>query len=187
METNWELNLPNWTRANSKSLEFIHSKASESFQYTIEVAEKLSSRAFTLISIIIPVVALILGLISGDVLVNNEEIPKVIKVAASLFCIPAVLSLGILIWMIFPKKFMHPGREPKLVAIPDHIQGDNYSADEQYISLLIGEIEDLQRKISYNECNNNRRIWALKWVLIITSVSVLVAMVMILYKSFITA
>ena len=50
MEENWKLKLSDWTKANVKSLELVHKKADEAFNYTTGVANKISDRAFTIIS-----------------------------------------------------------------------------------------------------------------------------------------
>jgi hypothetical protein len=184
MQTNWSLKISDWTKSNVKSLEFIHSKANEAFSYTTNVADKISSRAFTFISILVPIISLIIGLLGNQIVEPTKSIPSTVLIVALIICVPSVLSLGALIWMIFPKKFMHAGREPKNIAIPQVIQDDSFTQDEQYLALLIGEIEGLQKKISTNEELNNKRLKILKWVLRIISISLFLSIIILFYYSF---
>lgn len=187
MQTNWSLEISDWTKSNVKSLELIHTKANEAFNYTTNVADKVSSRAFTFISIIVPIISLIIGLLGNQIVEPTKSIPSTVLIVALIICVPSVLSLGALIWMIFPKKFMHAGREPKKLAIPQFIQDDNFSSDEQYLSLLISEIEDLQLKIDYNKLINSKRLKVLKWVLRIISASLFLSIIILFYYSFFIA
>ena len=79
---------------------------------------------------------------------------------------------------------MHAGKEPKKLAISDFIQNENYSDKEQFLSLIIDEIEDLQAKISYNEKINNSRLVVLKWVLRIISISLFISIILLFFYSF---
>lgn len=184
MNDAWKLELSDWTKANLKSLELIHSKANEAFDYTTNVADKISSRAFTFISILVPIISLIIGLLGNQLYGQNEPIPQTVLVVAFIICIPSAMSLAALIWMIFPKRFMHAGREPKKISIPQVIQDDSFTKEEQYLALLIGEIEGLQKKISTNEKINNKRLEILKWVLRIISISLFISIGLLFYYSF---
>lgn len=176
----WTLELGNWTEANIQSLELIHRKANDAFDYTINVAEKISARAFTFISILIPIISLIIGLL-GKQLFEQDAAPSSLLISVMLLlCIPALSSLAALIWLIFPRKFMGRGREPQHLADAVFIQTDDYSKAEQYTALLIGEIEDLQHKIHYNDQINFRRIRILKWVLWVISISLFSSLLLLI-------
>ena len=68
MDNNWSIELADWTKSNLKSLEFIYANAKESFDATANVDTEISSRAFTFISILIPIISLIIGLLGNKII-----------------------------------------------------------------------------------------------------------------------
>ncbi|GAA5220606.1 hypothetical protein [Membranihabitans marinus] len=186
MSEDWKLELPDWKKANLKSLEFIHTKANEAFNYTTNVADKISSRAFTFISILIPILTLIISFVIKLLYVQNEPIPRCFLTNVIFICLLFVISFFGLIFIIYPKKFMHAGREPKELSDAQFIQNQNLNTEEQYLALLIGEIEGLQKKITVNERINNDRICMLKTVLTFLLIAFFCSIVVIFsYPSFI--
>ena len=167
----WELKLENWVEANPKILIKIHDKGNQLLDYTIVLDEKISNRAFTLISILVPILYLVLGLILRFAFYDMEIEDRPILWISIVVCLINGICLGYLIWIVFPKSFMHPGREPKASSNINFIQSEKFSPDEQEIGFLINEIQNLQFKIEHNESINRKRLRYLKamiWVIAVT-------------------
>lgn len=98
--------------------------------------------------------------------------------------VPCVFCLGLLIWVILPKGFFHVGREPKDLAQNNLLDKSNeYSYNEQYLSLIMGEIENLQRKITENEKINQTSLNIIKAVIVTISLVTAFALLILFWYS----
>lgn len=182
----FKIQLDNWTNSNLKSLEFIHSRANESLKYTVDIKDAITKRAFTFLSILIPILSLFIGILLSPF---KPQIPieKTFLFVAIISCFMLLISILILIFLIFPKGFYYLGREPKRIAFADVIQEkEDTVEDEPYIGLLLSEIEHLQTKIDFNNKVNYNRLKLLKLVIYIVSMSLTLVLVILLLTSNLT-
>lgn len=176
----WTLEVPDWTKSNPRTLEIIHSKANEAFGYTHDESARITARAFTFISILTPVVYFVIGYLGSNALSESPDASPAMLAVMAVISIPAIFSLAASAWIIFPKLFMLPGREPKNLALPEFVQHDSYTSDQQYIAILTSEINELQMNITYNRASNARRLLVLKIVIGVVLSSVTIAMLILL-------
>ena len=66
MNKEFKITLSDWTKSNIKSLELIHQQANDNLKYTLAVSDKISSLAFVILAILIPVVTFTLTLLFDD-------------------------------------------------------------------------------------------------------------------------
>ncbi len=170
----WAIEVDDWTKSNPESLRIIHSKAEEYFQYTHTEANDIKSKAFTFISILTPVVYFILGYFGKMAFSQHpSDFPLWFVI---IICVPALICIFACAWIIKPRLFMLPGRDPRDLARPEFVQSD-YTKEEEVIALLMTEIEWLHHKVQYNKEANSKRIKVLSFVMHMVFVSVAISIV----------
>lgn len=156
-----------WTKSNIRTLEFMHTKAQQSYEYSVDVANRITSRAFTFISILIPIISVTFGLVSNQIIdgTSTTWITGILLVTT----IFLTWALWRFISLIMPRAFMHDGREPKEICNPEMIQDDRFTEEQQFISLLRDELTALQHKITSNKEQNRKRMYTLKKLILALS------------------
>ena len=176
----WELELDDWSNANLKSLEFIYKRAQEAFDYTHEVYDSISKRAFAIITILIPILYIIIAIFGNEIQLELDSGYSNSFLAAAVVVLPAVVCLILLILIVLPSVFMPKGKEPKYSNL-EFIESKELDADQQYIALIIDAIENLQLEISKNDIDNIRRANVLKNVIIAISLSLILSIIVFAY------
>ena len=101
--SDWKLQsqLTNWSESSVDSLKMIHNKGNEVFLHTVQENHNITKRAFTLISILLPVVTFILVALGQPIyhdgtLRLNQFLVILIAAVPSLYC------LFLLYKLVFP-------------------------------------------------------------------------------------
>ncbi|MCB9194225.1 MAG: hypothetical protein H6597_06800 [Flavobacteriales bacterium] len=160
----WRIDLPDWRKANQDVLGYMLTRAEERLEHTSEQDKNIRERAFTLINILLPLVALLIGYFAGKPPEFMEDFSAHWKVILALVFTPVLFALGVLVWMVFPRALFSKGRKPSETFNQQFLVGP-LSKEEQYCSLLISSLEKLEAEIGHNDKVNACRITWLRVVL----------------------
>jgi hypothetical protein len=164
-----------WKTFSLNTANFILLEAKDYLDYSINESDKITKRTYTLIIGMGTILTAIVGYTFDKVLEDN--ISEIIFMNFFL-CIILSFFLIYLGRVLFPRKLMVKGRQPKELAISKIIYTPELSKEENYLAIVIQEIENIQRKIDYNLALNNRRRNKLKITMI--SISILFPLYLIL-------
>lgn len=178
----YEAKFNNWKNVNQKSLEFILEEGRLDFNHSVDLNKRVSGRAFTMISIYIPLISFLIGYIF-----TTEEKDPYTVIAALVFLFSTTICLFILTSIVKPiKKFQHPGMMPKLLLKGNYYtENKNLNKDEEYLALLINQVNVIQDSIDFNVKSNEGRLGKLRTVINLTiwSLSTSIFIFMLKYLS----
>ncbi|WP_420583033.1 hypothetical protein [Reichenbachiella sp.] len=152
--SNWKNNIENWDKV-SKEVADLYLKQSELvLKEQTKTAELISLRTDRLLGISLTFATLILGYVvsksisawSNDVFVNS-----------SVF---AIIILGYCVTMLVknlkPYEIRIAGETPRIISDNQFIDND-YTSEEQYVLLILNQINNYQDRIDLNKANNATR------------------------------
>lgn len=175
----WRTDIQNWTRINKDLINFYLNQAEAELKASLDVHDKVTQRAFTILTILIPVLSISFGYLIRQMSEHNAD--KFLLVIAILVLIAASVALFFLIQLIFPRQWMILGRQPKEILISAAVDSNDELTPEQlYVGIVMGELENIQYKIDYNWAYNIQRLKILKTVIWIISSSVFVVITLII-------
>jgi hypothetical protein len=160
----WRIDAADWTLIPVENATFILEEAKDMVAYTIEINEKISARAFSIFSILLPITSALIAVLV------NEKLKPAMNDAMIIFLLFFIIS-GLIIIMyglgkiIFPRDLYPSGREPRQVCIPEFLAQGGLDATQAKLAVIVNEIENCQLKISGNNTINTKRIADLKMVM----------------------
>ena len=168
----YRIELKNWKTANLESLKFILEHGLEHLEQTVEISNKITARAFTILSVLIPVLSVMLGILFNYQFEKTENMPpEGLMIVSVILIFPLLYCLVLLIRLIFPRLIQPLGRPPAELDDPDYLENPEYNKNQQYLLMIINEIDNCQNKIAFNDASNTKRIKLFKtalWVIVIT-------------------
>ena len=156
----FKIEVSDWTKINSDTARFILEEAKTYFRYLSDVSDKITARAFTILSILIPIAsALIYYLVSQKLPSStlNAPLQQLVYPVVTFL----IIVLCMLIKLIFPRMAMPLGRDPQELCIPEFL-GIDYDDKLANLSIVLNEIENVKSKIDYTEKQNRQRLTLLK-------------------------
>lgn len=186
MKKEWTLNLEYWNETNPETLKYVLQEAQLNLDHTLAENDKLTARAFTLVSIIIPVLSLAIGYMVKDMANTLEERHALLEFLSLIAMSVLSYVLFLLIKIIVPRNIMYSGREPKELVTVDNLQSNELSHSDLYISMLISEVEWFQARIEHNDYQNELRIEKLNTAINAISITIACLIAAIFLTSLIT-
>lgn len=175
----WRTDVQEWTKINKDLINFYLNQAESELKSSLDVHDKITQRAFTILTILIPVLSISFGYLIHQISGHNTD--KFILVIAIAALFAAMVALFNLIRLIFPRQWMVMGRQPKEIFISAVIDNNKELTPEQlHIGIVMREIEDIQYKIDYNWEHNETRLKTLKRVIWIIASSLFVITLLII-------
>ena len=182
MKRYWKIQVNDWEKINKESAMFIINEADKFLKYTIEVSDKITTRAFSFLLITLTILIGIIGFTFQSYKECSALSPNLI--CNFLFAIMLIIVSVFLILIVSPRFFMMTGRSPKEIAINEFLCNDSLTPELSYLALILNEIENYQAKIEYNIDQNQKRTKRFKNILIamiIASFVYLLIMVTIMF------
>ncbi|WP_046756195.1 hypothetical protein [Kordia jejudonensis] len=158
----FEIPKENWKSISIDSALFILNESKDYIDYTLKESEHITSRSFSLVLILISLLSAIVGYTYGKIV--DSELANLIIVNC-VFIITIVFLLIRLFMIVFPKKMIVKGRIPKELAQKHILITPKLTAQENYLMLIIQEIENSQHKINFNLKQNKSRRDRMKFVM----------------------
>lgn len=178
----WKLKVSNWTLIEIKSALFILDQAEKTLKHVTEKADKITARAFAILIVVISLVSTLIGFLIKELSVANAEL--FFKIFYLIVVFLGILCMCCLLKLVFPRKSMQLGAQPKLLAIESLLMPrDDLNEDERHLALIINQITNVQNKISFNGSQNNTRIKLLEITLTLIVATFLVGIITLIIYS----
>lgn len=181
-DNSWKIEPEYKKKIEAELADFILEQGEKALRHTIDIADKTTNRAFTIVLILLPIISTVIAL-----LVNAMKSPDKYQTLDicffSILLFMCSLSLFYLVKLVFPRFFMTFGREPKDIIVREMLEND-LSPEKKLLAFKFNEIKNCQSKIDYNKCQNSKRILVLSRILKLLGLSAIIAIVlylMILY------
>lgn len=178
----WELPIEDWQSISIEYAELALSNAEKVLAETAKIAEKVTDRAYRLITVIVPLLILDLAY-----LLNINNYSKTVEESILLYaCLISFCFLSFPIYLIvkviLPYNVFIPGCNPQKSLSLIFLNPD-YSPEEQKLAFLINQCEVYQSAIEANTNQNITRIFAstfcIYWLLA-NPISLLVAYLLLI-------
>ena len=152
----WRHNLKNWKEVDLQVCIFCLQEAEKRLHDILDESEKITSRSYTLIGILIPVLSVSLGtLLTANKYGSNFTLITLI----SIFCILIVGScLYVLSKLVQSRNIWYNGTEPESIFQSEYLENENIPTQKVHKYLLISQLEIIQDKITNNKTVNSERI-----------------------------
>lgn len=176
----WRYSDKNWKEINNDTLEFLLSQSESKLVRTIDISNQITSKGYQLISLSVALISIAIGyVIKTNPNWNNIDDQFLYFSIITILCLS--ISIIYLFKIIFPRKIILPGSEPKHLLLPKQIS--KYKSEKLQVKYFkLNELENNQFRIEYNRGINNKRIEYLKKVLISIIAAPTIALVIYLFS-----
>jgi hypothetical protein len=164
----WKLPADYWKTADVEFLKLMLQLAQERVDEGDQISRRVTERAFTLLSILIPLVSLLIALMAGIVPSGDTGFVAGLKPSAYLVFIPVLACLVLLAIIITPRNYYSLGFSPSesFQAIDASVAADKTMHQRK---MLNDVLEHLEVNIQHYDDINARRVGYLKivyWTLV---------------------
>lgn len=143
----WSPYFEYWEDLSVEAAKLIFQQSEKRFLDTVENHKNITTRAYTMLSIIITVLSVLITFFAARLVsISDTNLASVIIACAVV--VAAIWCFVLLVQLIFPRRYMAPGSEPKNLMMENYL---SYPKEEQLLVWLYSEIEQLQIKIDFNE------------------------------------
>lgn len=156
-----------WKSIPVDSIIFILSEAKDYLDYTISESDKITTRAYSIVLLLFAILSGIIGFTFKELATANFSKILMINFCLSFTIVFLLYHLG---HLVFPRKIMAKGRIPKELALPQFLTNSKLSKEENYLALIIQEVENCQKKIDFNLLKNEHRQKRLKNIMMAIAV-----------------
>lgn len=174
----WRTDIKDWSKINKDLINFYLNQAESELKASLDVHDKVTQRAFTILTILIPILSLSFGYLIRQISEHNTD--KFLLVIAIICLIAVIFALYNLIRLIFPRHWMIIGRQPKEIFVSSLVDNDTLTPEQLHIGIVMGEIENIQYKIDSNWIQNEERLKILKqviWIIVSTLIFIIVLII----------
>lgn len=174
----WKTDIENFENVSIDDVKFLFSQAEKKLDDTIKVSEAITSRSYTIITLLAGILTATTGILLKGLIENKiKSYQSILTITALIYLITCLLFL---IWNISATKYWTLGSEPqhlcKNIFFTNEIQ-----KELRTIYLYINEIEFYQERIEINLEKNRTRLVVLRNV--IRAVFCLPFFILIIYLS----
>lgn len=152
----WRHNLKNWENVNKDVYKFCFEQSEKRLKDVLDDSEKITSRTYSLIGILIPVLSVCLGIVLKSILMKSEF------GFIGGICIISILILGVCLFflasIIKKREVWFSGTEPQDILLSHYVEIDTLVDDEPLKYMYLSEMEQIQHKIESNKSSNEKRI-----------------------------
>lgn len=150
----WVHDLKDWENVNLDAYKFIFDQGEKRLSQILDESEKITSKAYTLIGIVIPILSLAIGYL----IERHEVIYKPLLYILSGVIIIISLCL-ILLWILIRRRnIWYLGTEPQLIATSAYLESVDLQDEETVKCLYLDGLTHIQAKITSNKEVNRKRI-----------------------------
>ncbi|RAJ31722.1 hypothetical protein [Pedobacter cryoconitis] len=181
----WNISTDNKAKIDKDIANYIIEQGEKSLKYSIEVADKTTSKSITLLLIFLPITSTIVGFLINSVRQNKTLISSETILLAYLLIV-CIVALIFVVKLMLPRNTMAMGREPKQLVVDQILQLADRSNEDKLMIYKLNEIKNYQYKIDYNRKQNDSRILLFRHILLYTSITAifgLICYILIVYLS----
>lgn len=180
LEITWRPEIDNWQHTSKDLAEFFFSQAEKLLKETIEISDSITTKAYNIILVLIPLVSVLAGFIVGY---QDQSGNQVLVILATACLIGFLYSLFEALRVFMPKTIVFLGSQPKKLVNPAYIISSE-SKDIQIIEVLYSECANLQAAIEANDESNNKRLSRIKRAIIASIVSPILSLLIFCLVAF---
>ena len=181
----WESGLDNFEKIDKDLVKFYFDQAEKSLKSTLELADKISIRAYALLATCIPFLTIIISLLSKNYL-GSELLSCQLLLILWVLLIPISFCFISLLKVAFPKDYHQLGREPKYIVEEKYYNNPEYPGESSYKLMLSYEIEEYQNRITYMDKMNNSRVEMIKIVFKVATFTLSFFILILIVKMFLS-
>ena len=148
----WQVDIQDWQKANKDIVKYALEEGKVRLLHTVELAERISSRGFVLISLMVPIIGLFVWSVYGKY--ANSQLSKSVDIDLNALIwgfSPVVMLCILTVLLIFPRKRSAKGNLPSHILTSEIV---GFKNEKSYLSLLIGKCESIDQAIKYNSLSN---------------------------------
>ncbi|WP_158828988.1 hypothetical protein [Mucilaginibacter lacusdianchii] len=169
----WDLDTEDKANIDDLLANYILDQGDKALRHTLDIADKTTTRAFTVLLFMVPVTSTIISFLITELHKGPQQ--TYLNVGFFLLLVIACcVNLFFLIRLVFPRNTMVVGREPRDIAVKSVLTRECSSPDKVLI-LKINEIKNCQHRISYNKKQNAERIERFSQILKWTGITALLS------------
>ena len=154
----WNAPIADIRKLTDSSGKYILEQAEKRLRHLLELSERTTNRAIAILSGLIPVNIYLITLIFNNYYskTGSLSLPLITLCWISL----AVIFVSIILssYVAFPRDMHQVGSEPKNIFTDELMKSDFYVNELQCLTIIVGEIEDLQNRIDFMQEQNNKRV-----------------------------
>lgn len=170
---------PDWTKIDVANAKFILQEAKDYLKCQEDNSQRITNRAFTILSILIPILTALLVFIVQQKIHPSFNFGFVVFLCCSVIALMMVMFL--LAKIVFPGYFFTVGRPPRDLCIPEFL-GFGIETELAHLALILNEIEANQYKIDCNGAQIIQRTNRLKFAMIVLGLIVIDTLVYLCLK-----
>jgi hypothetical protein len=152
----WRHSLKNWEDVGVDCYRFAFEQGEKRLKDVLADSEKITSRAYVLVGIAIPLFSTSFSVFVKQALSGN--IFKLQTLFAIAPCVVLIFVLYQLLGLLGIRNNWLNGTEPKSMVQSEFMEREDFVFDEPIKALMLGEIEIIQQKIDENSLVNSSRM-----------------------------
>ena len=154
----------NWNKWPEPTVKFFFSQAEAKLKQLIDAGRRITDRASDLLTTSTTLFLVVFGYILKSI-VDGDGL-RILLIIAVVDALILVTVIVMLLWLMFPRKVMSLGRDPKEL-ITESFLHEKYGDSDITIAVMLTECQSYQECIEFNESDNNRRLKRLEKALYI--------------------
>lgn len=159
---NWKTDIQYWERLDRNLINFYLSQAETHLKASIDLSDRITARCVSLLTILIPITVLTVGYILSQSFSPFTNRYLLFIASGGLSALVLILiSLTVLVGV---REWMSPGGQPKEILTSNMVDTE-LEPEQQYVAVVLGEIEAIQAKIDVTKQINRRRLNILRFVI----------------------
>lgn len=177
----WRHSLKNWENVDKDVYKFCFEQAEKRLKDVLDDSEKITSRTYALIGILIPVLSVCVGIVlkslvlkSGMGFLGTISIISILILGGCLFFLASIIK---------ERDVWFSGTEPQDILLSHYVEVDTLENDEPVKYMYLSEMEQIQHKIESNKTVNEQRIGIFSKCLIVVVITTIAALASILSLS----
>lgn len=178
----WRITRKDWKEIPNDTLDFAIELAQEKLTAIIKVGDKLTTRAYTLLSLYGTILTVIITFLASGIESKTpiDQTPTIILILVTL---PVVaFNLFQIIRLISPFKTQFEGRNPSDLLIDSFL---DLESSIQLTAIKINEIEIIEYKIGFNNVQNQKRNKRFRRIVTSSAIILLIDLILILIFYFV--
>jgi len=179
---NYKIEIENWDKLGIENVNFVLKLSQVKEDYLLNVSDKITARAFSMVKILLPTVIILISLLIAEINKGVFDLELII------FLVVNILTGMYLTYhfykLTFPRVYYGQGREPNEIFENEKLI---IKGNDSMLALTLCEIENSQNKVNKNKeqnidrSNKLKRLMLLVFLLALISTVIFILVVLVLH------
>jgi hypothetical protein len=173
----WKTDILYWDKISKDIYLYMFQQGEKALQITQDAHEKITVRAFTLLSIVVPILSVVISYF-----INHPMMPAPLKAMTAFASVTGFILIWLLAKLVLPRKRMNVGSPPNRLFTAEALIGNievfqQLDDDTKFKALMSEELQGIQYRIDYNEAIHKNRVFILKcaYLIILSNITLFLA------------